>query len=94
MRDDLRNRVSEFLTTWQDNSGMAERNSSKVKNCSFLRAATIQVETCPTLPSTLGLSFGFRTLAGMIAVLLIVIGAATGFFVGFVFGREGRHGKQ
>ena len=32
MRDDFRRRFSEFFTTWQDNSGTAALNSSKVKN--------------------------------------------------------------
>ena len=39
------------------------------KNCSFLRAAVIHVETCLTVPSALGLSFGVRTRAGIMAVL-------------------------
>ena len=32
MRADFRKRFSEFFTTWQDNSGTAALNSSKVKN--------------------------------------------------------------
>ena len=43
-------------------------NSSKEKNCSFLSAAIIHVDTCRTEPSAFGLSFGARTLAGIMAV--------------------------
>jgi hypothetical protein len=39
-----------------------------VKNCCFLIAAIIQVEITPTVPSAVGLSFGFLTLAGMTTV--------------------------
>jgi hypothetical protein len=47
---------------------MATFNSGKEKNCSFRKAAVIQVDMFPTTPSTFALSFGFLTLAGIMAV--------------------------
>jgi len=48
---------------------MAALSEARLKNFSFRRAAMIHVEMIPTVPSALGLSFGLRTRAGMIAVL-------------------------
>src|SRR4051794_34704887 len=44
-------------------------NSSILKRCVFLRAAIIYVEITLTEPSTLALSFGVRTRAGITTVL-------------------------
>lgn len=50
---------------------MAAFNSASEKNCSFRRAAVIHVDILPTDPSTFGLSLGFRTLAGRMAMIML-----------------------
>lgn len=46
----------------------AEFNSCRDKNCSFRIAAKMKVDITPTVPSTIALSFGALTLAGITAV--------------------------